>query len=151
MGDVAGFPIDGSVMKEIEDLYRKLLQYAGKEPPKMDGQVRSRIFRRIMEDLERLQEKQGGCESWTDEYWKLDREIRLRLLKEIQIIIDDYTLAQETGQLDRWEKMYGNIDHYKEGFYRLRMDKAYEQKKDLSRGFKFVKGKWEKVEFMKLP
>jgi hypothetical protein len=138
-------------MKDIDKLYRKLLLQTEGHTPKLDGKVRAEIFRKITDDLERLQEEQGGHSSWTLKYRKIDREIRRRLLMEIQIIVDDYTVAKESDQLARWEKMYGDIEHYKKEFYRIRMDSSYEKKKeDVSRGTKFVKGEWEKVEFMKL-
>ena len=118
----------------------------------MDGKIRAEIFKKIMEDVDRLQEEQRQCESWTQKYRMIDRAIRQRLLKEVQVIIDDYMIAKQMDQLPRWERMYGDIEHYKGVFFRLRMDRGYEKNRKFSaEGFKIVKGEWEKVEYIKLP
>jgi hypothetical protein len=47
--------------------------------------------------------------------------------------------------------MYGDIEHYKANFYRIRIDEGYSKRRpDLTQGEKFVKGEWEKVEYIKI-
>jgi hypothetical protein len=53
----------------------------------------------------------------SEQYRALDDEIRKLLLKEIQIIIDDYIISQQQGQLDVWIRMYGDIKYYIKNFY----------------------------------
>ncbi len=141
-------------MKDIERLYGRLFRSAGEDGMMIDAKVRAEIFKKIMEEVDHLQEEQRQCQSWTQKYRIIDRAIRQRLLKEVQVIIDDYTLAKQIDQLPRWESMYGEIDHYKEVFYRIRIDRGYEKKRKASEmpaeGFKIVKGEWEKVEYIKL-
>jgi len=138
-------------LKEIEELYRRLIMITeGKGLYKIDNKVRSDIYKKIVEDVEFLSEKQNRHPSWSKDYWDIDREIRMLLLKEIQIIIDDYILAKKNGNLKQWESMYGDFDHYKDIFYALRMDAGYDKKKKQIQRMKFVKGKWERVEFTKI-
>ncbi|MBI5198346.1 MAG: hypothetical protein HZA19_07035 [Nitrospirae bacterium] len=146
--------VDDPAMKDIEKLYRRLFLPGSEECVKIDVKVRAEIFKKIMEDVDRLQEEQRQFQSWTQKYRMIDRAIRQRLLKEVQVIIDDYTIAKQTDQVPRWESMYGDIEHYKAVFYRIRMDRGYEKKRKASEmpteGFKIVKGEWEKVEYIKL-
>jgi hypothetical protein len=141
-------------MNDIERLYGKLFRPTEEEGVAIDAKVRAEIFKKIMEDVDRLQEEQRNVQSWTQKYRIIDRAIRQRLLKEVQVIIDDYTIAKQMDQLPRWESMYGDVEHYKEVFYRVRMDSGYDRKRKPSEtppeGFKIVKGEWEKVEYIKL-
>ncbi len=138
-------------IKEIEDLYKHLLQIEkGSGLYKINSSVRSKIYMKIIRDVEALKHKQESLPSWSKDYWEIDKDIRRLLLKEIQIIIDDYVIARNNGHLSLWESMYGDIEHYKEIFYTLRMDTAYHKKKKDAQRLKFVKGKWERVEYMKL-
>lgn len=138
-------------IKEIEELYKKLLHIeADTRLCKIDNRVRSEIYSKIIKGVERLRDEQEAHPSWTKVYWDIDRKIRGLLLKEIQIIIDDYIVASGYDNISRWKSMYGDIEYYKDIFYNLRMDSAYDKRKKKSRGMKFVKGKWERVEFMKL-
>lgn len=136
---------------KIEGLYKKLL-HIGQDNQlcKIDSKVRSEIYTTIIKGVEKLREEQESHPSWSKDYWDLDREIRRLLLKEIQIIIDDYIVAREAEKLARWETMYGDIEHYKGVFYNLRMDTAYDKRKKKEQGIKIVRGEWEKVEFMKI-
>lgn len=138
-------------IKEVEGLYKKLLHMEkGSGLFKIDSKVRSDIYAKIIKGVERLRDEQESHPSWSKGYWDIDREIRGLLLKEIQIIIDDYVVARDSGNLARWEDMYGNIEHYKDTFYNIRMDTAYDKRKKKAQGMKFVKGKWERVEFVKI-
>lgn len=139
------------MIQEIENLYRRLLHLErGSGFYKIDSRVRSEIYMKIIKDVEDLKNRQEEYPSWSKDYWDIDREIRRLLLKEVQIIIDDYIVAKTNGYLSRWESMYGDIDHYKDIFYTLRMDTAYDRRKKKAQGFKFVKGTWERVEYMKI-
>ena len=138
-------------MKEIEGLYKKLLHIGEHNRLcKIDSRVRSEIYTKIIQGVERLRDDQEAHPSSSKAYWDIDREIRSLLLKEIQIIIDDYVIAESSGNIAQWENMYGDIGHYKEIFYNLRMDTAYDKRKKRTEGMKFVKGKWERVEFTKI-
>ncbi len=111
-------------LRQVEKLYKKMLSIsaAGHDDCEIDTGVRSEIFQKIMEDLERLFKKIKRCTPATEEYEALDVEIRSLLLKEIQVIIDDYMIAKQKGSLDAWKKMYGDIDYYIANFYRYRSD-----------------------------
>lgn len=138
-------------MKEIEKLYKDLLRIEGESGLfKIDSKIRSDIYTKIIKGVETLHDEQESYPSWSKDYWDIDREIRRLMLKEIQIIIDDYVVAKGAGHLARWETMYGEIGHYKDIFYNLRMDTAYDKRKKTAQGMKFVKGKWERVEFVKI-
>ena len=138
-------------LKEIEGLYKKLLHIGEhNQLCKIDSRVRSEIYTKIIQDVERLRDEQETHPSSSKAYWDIDREIRNLLLKEIQIVIDDYVVAKGSGRIPQWENMYGHIGHYKDIFYTLRMDTAYDKRKKRTEGMKFVKGKWERVEFMKI-
>ena len=138
-------------LKEIEGLYKKLLHIGEHNHLcKIDSRVRSEIYTKIIQDVERLRDEQEAHSSSSKAYWDIDREIRNLLLKEIQIIIDDYVITESSGHIAQWENMYGDIGHYKGVFYSLRMDTAYDKRKKRAEGMKFVKGKWERVEFTKI-
>ncbi len=138
-------------IKEIEGLYKKLLHIErGSGFCIIDDKATSEIYTQIIKGVERLRDEQESYPSWSKDYWDIDREIRRLLLKEIQIIIDDYVVARGAGHLSRWETMYGDIEHYKDIFYNLRMDTAYDKRRKKAQGMKFVKGKWERVEFVKI-
>ncbi len=138
-------------IKEIEGLYKRLLHVEqDSRLYKIDSKVRSEIYTKIIKGVEGLRDEQESHPSWSKDYWDIEREIRMLLLKEIQIIIDDYIVTRGAGHLARWETMYGDIGHYKKIFYNLRMDTAYDKGKKTAQGMKFVKGRWKKVEFIKL-
>lgn len=82
--------------------------------------VRSQIFHHIMTDMERIQKKLRRSRPGSSEYQSLDDELRQLMLKEIQVIIDDYIIARENGTLDRWERMYGDISLYIRNYYQYR-------------------------------
>ena len=88
--------------------------------------MRTKIFKKIFDDLDNFRKKQQNLKPDSNEYKDLDLNIRLRLLKEIQIIIDEYIIAKESQDLDRWTKMYGDIERYKRNFFYYRMGKDYE-------------------------
>ncbi len=108
-------------MDEIEKLYQKLFIKNGSSY-KIDSKVRSMIYEKIINDIRKLMEKQQNIGINSPSYKLIDEEIRKRLIKEIQIIIDDYVLAKKNGELDRWCSMYGgDIEVYKEIFFHYRL------------------------------
>ena len=72
-----------------------------------------------------------------DQYLKLDYALRTLLLKEIQVIIDEYVLAKANGELKTWEETYGDIGHYTKNFFYYRMDGKYESQKKTLKDYKF--------------
>ena len=127
-------------MKQIENLYKKLIdnQEIPGEPARINKQTRAKIYKTILDDLKKLRKKQNKTEDVSKEYEKLDYEIRLRLLKEIQVILDEYVLASENGDLRSWKTMYGDIDDYVKNFFYYRMDIQYEAKKKILKDYKFL-------------
>ena len=127
-------------MKKIDNLYNKLLlntDSPGKKV-KINEQVRSTLIKKILDDLKKLGKKQQKNDYISDEYRKLDYEMRTLLLKEIQVIIDEYVLAKENGDLKSWKEMYGDIGHYIKNFFYYRMDGQYESQKKTLKDYKFL-------------
>ena len=127
-------------MKKIDNLYNKLLLNAdspGKKV-KINEQVRSTLIKQILDDLKILGKKQQKKDYISDEYRKLDYEMRTLLLKEIQVILDEYVLAKENGDLKSWKETYGDIGHYIKNFFYYRMDGKYESRKKILKDYKFL-------------
>ena len=126
-------------MNKIDTLYNKLLldsNSPGKKV-KINEQVRSQLLKKILDDLKKLRKKQHKNDYISDQYLKLDHEMRTLLLKEIQVIIDEYVLAKENGDLKTWEATYGDIGHYIKNFFYYRMDGKYESQKKTLKDYKF--------------
>ncbi len=104
-------------IKQIDRLYRKMIVYDSACTGRMNSGVRSELFHVIMDDIDRLQKKVVRLHPESEKYRALDHEIRKLLLKEIQIIIDDYMISQQQGTLDLWHRMYGEIKYYIQLFY----------------------------------
>lgn len=98
-------------------MYRKMIVYDSACTGRINSGVRSDLFHVIMDDIERLQKKVVRLHPESEKYRALDHEIRKLLLKEIQIIIDDYMISQQHGTLDLWHRMYGDIKYYVQHFY----------------------------------
>ena len=126
-------------MKQIENLYKKLIddQESSDQPVTINKHVRAKLYKTILDDLKKLRKKQNKTEDVSKEYEQLDCEIRLRLLKEIQIILDEYILAREEGNIRTWKAMYGDIEDYVKNFFYYRMDGQYEAKKKILKDYKF--------------
>ena len=108
-------------IRQVEKLYRKVVcTPRSAREPRIDTGAREEIFHKIMDDLDRLTLKIERCDPGSLQYHALDGEIRSLLLKEVQVIIDDYVIARRNGTLVRWKKMYGDIDQYIADFYRFR-------------------------------
>ncbi len=127
-------------MKQIDLLYKKLIvsQDAADSTISIDEQVRSKLYKIILDELKKLRKKQQRIDYSTDEYEELDREMRQLLLKEIQVIMDEYVLAKQNSTLKTWREMYGEISHYIQNFYYYRMDEQYEAKKKLLTDYKLL-------------
>ena len=127
-------------MKQIESLYKKLVveQDASNKKAKIDDQIRSKLHKMILEELQKLRKKQQKTDYVSEKYDKIDHEIRALLLKEIQVILDEYVLAQQNNDLKSWKEMYGNVAHYINNFFYYRMDGTYESKKKTLKDYKFL-------------
>ncbi len=64
--------------------------------------------------------------------------LRSRVLKEIQIIIDAYLVAEQGDRLEEWKSMYGDIEHYKREFFYFRMDQDYEAREKMLVDYKMI-------------
>lgn len=106
--------------RQVDRLYRKMIVYDSASAGRINTAVRSELFNVIFDDIERLQKKMARTGQDDDYYDELDLEMRKLLLKEIQIIIDDYLLSKQNGTLDLWHEMYGDIKEYIGNFYRYR-------------------------------
>lgn len=108
-------------LRQIEILYKKLHASARiRGRLKLDPGTRSDIFDKIMADVERLLKKIKQLPPESEDFQKVDSEIRLLLMKEIQIIIDDYVLCRHNGTLQGWVAMYGSIEYYIRNYYMYR-------------------------------
>ncbi len=104
-------------LKQVDRLYRKMIIYDSACAGRINSGVRSELFHVIMDDIDRLQKKAVRLPHNSEEYRAFDSEIRKLLLKEIQIIIDDYMISQQQGTLELWNRMYGDIKYYIRNFY----------------------------------
>ena len=104
-------------IKQVDRLYRKMIVYDSACTGSINSGIRSELFHVIMDDIDRLQKKVMRLDPESEQYQELDHDIRKLLLKEIQIIIDDYMISQQQGTLDLWQRMYGDIKHYIKQFY----------------------------------
>jgi hypothetical protein len=127
-------------MKQIDLLYKKLIvsQDGADSTISIDEQVRSKLYKIILDELKKLRKKQQRIDYSAEEYEELDREMRQLLLKEIQVIMDEYVLAKQNSTLKTWREMYGDISHYIKNFYYYRMDEQYESKKKLLKDYKLL-------------
>ena len=128
------------MMKQIDNLYKKLISCteSSGQAVEINEQIRSKLHKMILDDLKKLRKKQHKTVYISDEYKKLDHEIRLRLIKEIQVILNEYVLAKENGDLKNWKAMYGEIGHYIKNFFYYRMDGKYEAEKKALKDYKFL-------------
>jgi hypothetical protein len=112
-------------LRQIETLYTKLHQSeCTRQRLKLDPIGRSDIFEKIMVDVERLLKKIKKLPPESEAFAQVDNEIRLLLMKEIQVIIDDYVLCRRNGNLENWVAMYGDIGYYIQNYYSYRDGKG---------------------------
>ena len=109
-------------IRQVEQMYRKLAKGLAEceGVPRMDTSLRSEIFSKIMDDVDRLQRRLQRLSSDDARRGELYEELRRLQLVEIQVILDDYTVCKSTGKLKRWQRMYGAIEDYTREFHRLR-------------------------------
>ncbi len=108
-------------LRQIETLYKKLHASARtRDRLQLDPGGRSDIFDKIMVDVERLLKKIKKLPPESEAFDKADYEIRMLLMKEIQVIIDDYVLSRRSGSLKNWLAMYGDIRYYIKNYYAYR-------------------------------
>jgi hypothetical protein len=128
-------------MAEIETLYgRMFIHGSGLEDGRwgIQPEIKSRLHKKILTDIEALRDAQRRSELGSRDYWEIDRKLRFRVLKEIQIIIDAYVVAQQGDRLEEWESMYGDIEHYKREFFYFRMDQDYEKREKMLYDYKMI-------------
>jgi len=128
-------------MMEIENLYRRMLEHGSGPEGRGWGihpEVKSRLHKRILLEIESLRESQRNTEFGSLEYREIDGRIRRRVLKEIQIIIDAYVIARQERRVREWESMYGDIEHYRREFFYFRMDSGYEDEDKLLYDYKMI-------------
>jgi len=108
-------------LRQVEILYKKLHASARiRDQQKLDPGGRSDIFEKIVDDVQRLLKKSKKNDAGKDNLAAIDNEIRLLLMKEIQVIIDDYVLCRRNGTVKHWTAMYGDIQYYIKNYYRYR-------------------------------
>lgn len=128
-------------MAEIEKLYsRMFIGGGGRQEGEwhIHPEIKSRLHKKILTDIETLREAQRKSPFGSKEYREIDRRLRSRLLKEIQIIIDAYMVAEQGDRLEEWESMYGDIEHYKREFFYFRMDQDYEKRAKMLDDYKMI-------------
>jgi hypothetical protein len=128
-------------MAEIEKLYGRMF-VSGKGAAdgrwEIHPEIKSRLHKKILTEIEALREAQREGELGSREYWETDRRLRARVLKEIQIIIDAYVVAEQGDRLEEWKSMYGDIEHYKREFFYFRMDQDYEAREKMLTDYKMI-------------
>lgn len=128
-------------MAEIEKLYRRMFTGRRGAPDgrwEIHPEIKSRLHKKILTEIESLREAQRESEFGSRKYWETDRRLRCRVLKEIQIIIDAYVVAEQADGLEEWKSMYGDIEHYKREFFYFRMDQDYEAREKMLVDYKMI-------------
>jgi hypothetical protein len=91
----------------------------------IDSRVRAELFQTIMDDMEILVKRIKRCKKGSRQSEGLALQIRQLLLKEVQVIIDEYVLSQKNDTVDRWKEMYGDIKYYIKNFYFYRTENLF--------------------------
>jgi len=128
-------------MAEIETLYGRMFITDKGAPDgrwEIHPEIKSRLHKKILTEIETLREAQREGKFGSREYWETDRRLRSRVLKEIQIIIDAYMVAEQGDRLEEWKSMYGDIDHYRREFFYFRMDQDYEAREKMLVDYKMI-------------
>jgi hypothetical protein len=125
-------------MNRIERLYKQLVNSELPQGERsIDGNVRTELFQKILSEVDRLRKKLVPLSSESPTYKEIDSRLRLLLLKEIQVIIDEYVVARNHGALDEWSEMYGSIDLYVTQYFYYRMDQQYDAKSKVLTDYRF--------------
>ncbi len=120
--------------RNIERLYKKMITFQN-IPDKertIDPRIRAELFETIMDDLEVLVKKIKRCKKGTRKSAELALQIRNLLLKEVQVIIDEYVLSQKNGTVEQWKEMYGDIKYYIKNFYCYRTESIFKNNPSIS-------------------
>ena len=113
--------------RQIERLYKKMITFedtAGGQGS-LDPRIRAEILQTIMDDMESLLKKLKRSRRGSRESDKLALQIRQLLLKEVQVIIDEYVLSLQNGTSEHWKEMYGDINYYIKNFYSYRTESRF--------------------------
>ncbi len=115
--------------RQIERLYKKMItrQDISGGQRSIDSRVRAELFQTIMDDMEGLVKKIKRCKKGSRQSEDLALQIRQLLLKEVQVIIDEYVLSQKNGTVDHWKEMYGDIKYYIKNFYFYRTEGLFKE------------------------
>ena len=126
-------------IKQIEKLYKNMVAINDAESgsEKIDSAVRTEIYRKIMDNVDRLLNKMKRFHQDSTQYRETDAEIRNLLLKEIQVIIDDYVVAKRNGTLEQWKAMYGELDRYVRNFHIYRQGDLPDKPENISKKYGF--------------
>ncbi len=130
-------------MDEIDNLYSQMfINGEGDNTGVRDihPEVKSRLHKKILSEIEALRDAQKTTNIGSLDYRELDRKIRCRVLKEIQIIMDAFVVASQGDRLEEWRSMYGDIEHYRRDFFYFRMDRNYENYQKTLPDYKFIDG-----------
>ena len=109
---------------QIERLYKKMITYENSAcgSGTIDTRIRAEIFQKIMDDVESLLKKLKRCEQGSKNFADIGLQIQKLLLKEVQVIIDEYVVSQQNGTTEHWKEMYGDIKYYIRNFYFYRRE-----------------------------
>jgi hypothetical protein len=113
--------------RQIERLYKKMITFedASGGQKNIDPRIRAELLQAIMDDMESLLKKLKRSKRGSRESEHLGLKIRQLLLKEVQVIIDEYVLSQQNGTVERWKEMYGDIHYYIKNFYSYRTESRF--------------------------
>ena len=115
--------------RQIERLYKKMitLQDVSGDQRIVDSRVRAELFQTIMDDMENLVKRIKHCKKGSRQAEHLELQLRQLLLKEVQVIIDEYVLSQKNGTIEHWKERYGDIKYYIKNFYFYRTESLFKQ------------------------
>ena len=114
--------------RQIERLYKKMITMEDASQAAREILIRgsrAELFRTIMDDMEGLLKKLKRSKRGSRESENLGLRIRQLLLKEVQVIIDEYVLSQQNGTVEHWKEMYGDIHYYIKNFYSYRTESRF--------------------------
>jgi hypothetical protein len=113
--------------RQIERLYKKMITFedASGGQKNIDPRIRAELLQAIMDDMESLLKKLKRSKRGSRESEHLGLKIRQLLLKEVQVIIDEYVLSQQNGTVERWKERYGDIRYYIKNFYSYRTESRF--------------------------
>jgi len=113
--------------RQIERLYKKMITFedASSGQGNIDPRIRAEILQTIMDDMESLLKKLRRSKHGSRKAENLGQQIRQLLMKEVQVIIDEYVLSRRNGTVEHWKEMYGDINYYIKNFYSYRTESRF--------------------------